>query len=142
MLTLRPSATQSTTVYQATFDRDALWDPATIDQIINSFPKGYIPTSELFLLLAECIANAVLHGQAEKLILSARKRAQVLLMTFDQTPPMQTNVAEVLSMAKEGKITAPDLPGGLGFPILLRLVHHVTISMDYTRLQLWIRLKK
>ena len=132
------------TLFKAMFDRQALWDPATIDKVLETFPKGYIDESDLFLILAECIANSVLHGQADLLGFHARVRSGVLLLSFYQMPRMQQRVSVVLSLARSGKIRecTADLPGGLGFPILLKLAHNVTISNDYNSLQLWVRLKK
>lgn len=131
------------TLYGAMFDRQALWDPSTIDKIMESFPKGHIDESELFLILAECIANSVLHGQADVLGFHVRERSGVLLLSFYQLPPMQTRVGMILALARSGRIRecTSELPGGLGFPILLRLAHQITISNDYSRLQLWIRKK-
>jgi hypothetical protein len=128
-------------VYASIMDRESLWDPDTIEKILKTFPKDYIEESDLFLILAECIANAVLHGQAEALGFHARERTGILLLTFHQIPPMQPRIVTVLKMAREGRIRecAQDLPGGLGFPILLRMVHKITTSGDLTRLQLWIR---
>lgn len=130
-------------VYRALFDRTALWDPSTIDKVLESFPKNLVDESDLFLILAECIANSVLHGQAEVLGFHARQRFGVLLLSFYQLPKMQERVGTVLALAKTGKIKecTDELPGGLGFPILLRLVHRITISNDYNRLQLWLRVK-
>ena len=131
-------------IYSAMFDRTALWDPATIDRVLESFPKGLVDESDLFLILAECIANSVLHGQAEVLGFHARMRAGVVLLSFYQIPKMQERVSLVLGMARSGMIKecAAELPGGLGFPILLRLVHRITISNDFNRLQLWVRTTK
>ncbi|MDD3181746.1 MAG: hypothetical protein PHD48_02940 [Alphaproteobacteria bacterium] len=128
-------------LYGALFDRHALWDPVTIDRVLSSFPKGYVEESDLFLILAECIANSVLHGQAEALGFHARERGGLLLLSFFQIPPMQTRVGLVLGMARSGKIRecTTELPGGLGFPILLKLVKRITISNDSSRLQLWVR---
>lgn len=129
-------------LYAALMDRQALWEPMTIQKILETFPKGYIEEGDLFLILAECTANAVLHGQADALGFHARKRAGVFLMSFYQIPPMMGRIAIVLSMARAGNVKecTEDLPGGLGFPILLKLVHNITISLDYSRLQLWVRL--
>lgn len=129
------------THYSAIFDRQALWDPATIDKIIAAFPKNLIDEGELFLILAESIANAVLHGQAEVFGLHARKRGGVVLISFMQEPAMQNRVGAVLALAKQGKIReqAANLPGGLGFPILLKLAHKITISPDYRKMQLWFK---
>lgn len=131
-------------LYSAILDRQALWDSTTIDKILADFPPGHIEESDLFLILAECIANAVLHGQAEALGFHARERNGVLLLSFFQIPAMLGRVGVVLSLARSGQIRecTTELPGGLGFPILLRLVHNITISTDYRRLQLWVRLNK
>ncbi|MCL2468867.1 MAG: hypothetical protein FWF24_01365 [Alphaproteobacteria bacterium] len=131
------------TFYKALFDKQALWDPATIDRVLQSFPQGLIDETDLFLILAECIANAVLHGQAEILGFHARKRGSVLLLSFYQIPAMQMRVGIVLSLARAGQIRecTAEIPGGLGFPILLRLVDKITISNDYKRLQLWMQEK-
>ena len=127
--------------YKALFDKQALWDPATIDRVLQSFPKDLVNESDLFLILAECIANAVLHGKAEILGFYARKRGSVLLLSFYQIPPMQRRVGIVLSLARAGQIRecTAEIPGGLGFPILLRLVDKITIGNDYNRLQLWVK---
>ena len=129
--------------YCALCDRQSLWDSETINSILEAFPKGYIDEGDLFLILAECIANAVLHGQAEVLGIHARRRGSILLISFLQSPPMQARVGIVLSYARQGKITecATELPGGLGFPILLKLAHKITISSDKHKLQLWIKVK-
>jgi len=131
-------------MYAALMDRQALWDPSTIEKILASFPKGYVEESDLFLILAECTANAVLHGQAEALGFHARRRNGMLLLSFFQSPPMLGRIAVVLSLARSGNIRecTEELPGGLGFPILLRLVHRITITTDYSRLQLWLRIKE
>jgi len=141
---IQEAMTHPAIIYSAMFDRTALWDPTTIDKVLESFPKGLVDESDLFLVLAECIANAVLHGQAEVLGFHARMRSGVVLLSFFQVPKMQQRVGLVLNMAKNGQIKecAAELPGGLGFPILLRLVHRITISNDYNKLQLWVRIKK
>ncbi len=128
-------------LYAALMDRQALWDPATIEKILAAFPKGRIEESDLFLMLAECTANAVLHGQAEALGFHARERHGVLLLSFFQIPPMMSRIKDVLALAQTGTLRdcADDLPGGLGFPILFKLVHKMTVSCDLSRLQLWIR---
>lgn len=128
-------------MYAALMDRQALWDPSTIEKILASFPKGCVEEGDLFLILAECTANAVLHGQAEALGFHARQRGRIVLLSFYQIPAMMGRIAIVLSMARNGNVKecTEDVPGGLGFPILLKLVHNITISHDYSRLQLWIR---
>lgn len=129
------------TIYSILLDREALWNPASIDTIIGGFPRGHLEEADFFLILAECIANAVLHGQAKALGFHARKRSGLLLLSFYQMPPMQPRINAVLTLAREGRIKdcTEDLPGGLGFPILMRLVHRITVSSDYARLQLWVR---
>jgi len=131
------------TLYAAVMDRQALWDPSTIEKILEAFPKGAIDESELFLILAECTANAVLHGQAEALGFHARQRGKLLLLSFFQIPPMSHRIAETLTLARNGNIRecTENVPGGLGFPILLRLVRRITISPDFTKLQLWVKSK-
>ena len=138
---VKTSMSHSDVLYGALFDRHALWDPATIDRVLESFPKGYLDESDLFLILAECVANAVLHGQAEVLGFHMRERKGVVLLSFLQIPPMLGRVGVILSLARSGHVheCTTELPGGLGFPILLRLVHRITISGDFKKLQLWIR---
>jgi len=130
--------------YCETFERETLWDQKTIENILFEFPKGYIGEADLFLILTECIANAILHGQAKELTITAIERHGIILLSFKQSPKMLGRVAIILSLAKSGKIEecTSKLPGGLGFPILLRLVHKITISHDYSTLRLWIREKK
>ena len=131
-------------LYAALMDRQALWDPKTIEKVLATFPKDYIDEADLFLILAECTANAVLHGQAEALGFHARERHGVLLLSFFQIPPMMGRIALVLSLARSGNIKecTEELPGGLGFPILLKLVYRITISTDYACLRLWLRTGK
>lgn len=128
-------------IYAALFDRQSLWDPTTLDDVLEDFPTGHIDRADLFLVMAECIANAVLHGQAELLGFYARRRGDVLLLSFLQKPPMQKRISAVLSLAKAGQIgeCSMDEPGGLGFPILLKLARKITISTDYKKLHLWIK---
>lgn len=128
-------------IYTALFDRQSLWDPVTLDTVLEDFPAGHLDRADLFLIMAECIANAVLHGQAEILGFSARRRSNVLLLSFLQKPPMQKRISAVLSMARAGQIREcnREMPGGLGFPILLKLARKITISTDYKKLHLWIK---
>lgn len=133
-------------IYWAAFNRNELWNPNTIEKILHDFPKGYIDEGDLFLIVTECVANAVLHGQVEELCLTGRLRHGVLLLSFQQVPKLQNRLATVLSLARSGHIGhdnhASDLPGGLGFPILLRLVHRITLNISYTAMQMWIRTPK
>lgn len=134
----------SDNLFTAILDEASLWDPATIDSIVHDFPKDLIAESDLYLILSECFANAALHGRAQALGLHTRRRARVLLLSFFQIPPMMSRVAMVLAMARTGALRdymqSDALPGGLGFPILLRLAKHVTVSHDFKKLQLWFRL--
>lgn len=134
----------SKTLFSAVMDREALWDPSTIEKLTNLFPAGHLEEADLFLILAECIANAVLHGQADVLGVHARRRGNLLLISFYQVPPLLPRILEVLETAKQGKKdhSVEPLSGGLGFPILIRLVRKHTISSDLTRLQLWIQTKE
>lgn len=133
--------TQTQMLYSVTHDRDALWDPKTIETMLFEFPKSYMEESELFLILTECVANAVLHGQAKELTFTAKERSGTLLLSFKQEPKMLQRVAVVLSLARQGNIEecTAALPGGLGFPILVRLTRRITMSQDYSTLRLWIR---
>jgi len=139
---VREAGFHSGNFYMAVMDGTALWDPAVLDVITGDFPPRLLPETNLYLALVECIANAALHGNAEALGLFARKRSGVLLISFFQTPPMAGIVVEVLRLARSGALPdyTCDLPGGLGFPILLRLAEKITISHDRTRLQLWFRI--
>lgn len=132
-------------LYAAVLDEAALWDPATIDAIVRDFPKGLIEEADLYLILSECFANAALHGRAQALGLYTRVRAGVMLLSFFQLPPMMSRVALVLKMARDGAmrdyLKDDETTGGLGFPILLKLTHAVTISQDFKKLRLWFRLK-
>lgn len=142
-LVLKGAMIHSDNLYSAVFDRPALWDPATIEKVLHSFPKGHIDEGELFLILAECIANSVLHGQAEAMGMHARQRGSVLLLSFHQIPPMTARVHDVLVKARNGDIpeVAVSTPGGLGFPILIRIAHKITLSNDFSKLQLWVAVK-
>jgi anti-sigma regulatory factor (Ser/Thr protein kinase) len=129
-------------IYEAVLDEPALWDPSTLDEIVRDFPASLLNDGDLFLVLSECFANAALHGRAQALAICARKKKGLLLLSFRQSPPMLGRVAIALSIAKNCVLDQKscDLESGLGFPILLRLAHNATLSLDYTRLQLWFRL--
>ncbi len=141
--TAQRAAFHPSTFFIGIMDKRAMWNPATMDQVVRKFPRGHLSEADLYLILSECIANATQHGQAEALSIHARRRGPVLLLSFFQIPPMIEMVPVFLSRCSRD--TLPDLnadiPGGLGFPILLRLAHRVTITTDRTRLQLWFRLK-
>ena len=143
VLTAEKAAFHSSTFYLAVMDKAAMWAPVTLDIIVKQFPPNLLNEADLYLILAECIANATLHGDAEALSLHARRRGNILLLSFFQIPPMIELVPLLLSINR--KESTPDLTadiiGGLGFPILLRLANRVTITTDRTRLQLWFRLK-
>jgi hypothetical protein len=128
-------------LYMVVMDNPAMWDPATLDAIVKEFPKRLLTKNELYLLLVECVANAAVHAKAEALVFFARRRKKVLLLSFYQSPPMGEEVLSVLEKARAGVLPdyVFDLPGGLGFPILLRVAESVTITSDRTRLQLWFR---
>ena len=119
-------------MYLAVLDASSLWDLSALDLIIKDLPSNLLDENNLFLVLCECIANAAMHGNAAALGFYARQRDDILLLSFFQAPPMDKMVAAVLMMAREGGL--PDytceLPGGLGFPILLRLAHRVTINAE------------
>ena len=131
-------------MFIALMDKEAMWDPKTMDLIVKEFPPNYIVEADLYLILAECIANATLHGDAEALCIHARQRANVFLLSFFQIPPMLELVPALLSQSHKNRRSDEsglDLPGGLGFPILLRIAHYGTITTDRTRLQLLFRVK-
>ena len=136
-------ASRKDCVYSLFMDREALWNPATIDMILHEFPRGLVDEADLFLILAECIANAVMHGQAKALGLFVRKRSGVLLLSFYQIPALLPRIHMVLKMAAAGKTKdlTDTLPGGMGFPILLRITRRITVSHDATSLQLWLGTK-
>ncbi len=138
---IKEGLTHPDVFYSAIMDRESLWDPKTIEKILKNFPKHYIEEGDFFLILAECIANSVLHGQAEALGFHTRERHGIVLFSFFQIPPMQPRIKKVLTMAREGRLRecSEELPGGLGFPILMRLVHRITTSNNLTKLQLWLR---
>ncbi|MGE0108309.1 MAG: hypothetical protein AB7S81_00890 [Bdellovibrionales bacterium] len=130
--------------YAAMMDNNAMWDPVTIEKILHDFPEGYVEEADLFLVLTECIANAALHGQAKTLGLAVRERAGIVLFSFVQFPPMHSRITVVLHMARKGQLrqTAEDLPGGLGFPILINLARNITVSGDLSSLRLWFKRMK
>lgn len=141
---VQEAAFHSGNIFMAIMDHAALWKPETLDIITAEFPKNLVEESDLYLVMVECIANAALHGNAEALGVYARVRGNILLITFLQEPPMAEIVSEVLQIVKRGALPdyACDLPGGLGFPILIKLANRITISPDRSKLQLWFRLKR
>ncbi len=132
-------------LYAAVMDEAALWDPTTIEAIVRDFPKNLLSEADLYLILSECFANAALHGRAQALGFYVRRRCNMLLLSFFQIPPMMSRVAMVLKMARSGVsrdfLKEDEVPGGLGFPILLKLSRHVTLSPDFKKLQLWFQVK-
>lgn len=133
----------NTTSYMAIMDDPALKEPATLDAITKQFPSGLLREFDLFLLLAECMANAVSYNNINTLAIHARQRNRLLLVSVFHDPSIAETVDPIIRNAHDGWL--PDLekdpPNGLGFPILFRLAYQITISGDRTRLQLWIRLK-
>jgi len=136
------AAFHSRNLYMAVMDNTAMWDPATLDKIVEDFPKKLLTMANIYLLLAECVANAAVHAKAEALALFVRRNRKVLLLSFFQDPPVSEHIGEVLRNAREGKLPDyfQDELGGLGIPILMRIARRVTISADRTRLQLWFRI--
>lgn len=130
-------------IYMALMDEAAIWDATVLDDMVLEFPKGHIPESDLFLALTECVANAALHGRAEAFGVYARRRGGILLISFFQLPPMIDKLVFILALAKNRNFPecAGESDGGLGFPILLKLVHRITLSSDRMKLQLWFRVK-
>lgn len=137
------AASQSGTIYQAVLDDKSLWNSDIMETIVQDFPRGLLDESDIYLALTECIANAAIHGNALALGIYARKRRNLLLLSFYQYPCMSPMTGTMLSLARFGYLPdyANQAPGGLGFPILLRLARNVTISPNYQRLQLWFQLK-
>jgi hypothetical protein len=128
----------------AVLDGSALWDPVSLDVITRDFPSRRLSDADLYLVLVECVANAALHGNAEALGFYARQREDILLLSFFQSPPMAEMVEAMLHLARRRGLPdyTCDLPGGLGFPILLRLASKVTINSNRTKLHLWFRFKR
>lgn len=130
--------------YLAILDRSSLWEPKTIDDIVRECPKPRLNKEDLYLLLTECVANAAMHGKAEALGFSVRQKRRVLLLSFFQTPAMSEGITRALAAARRGARPdyANEAAGGLGFPILLKLARHVTISSDCAKLLLWFRIRR
>lgn len=140
---IRHDGSRAGCLYAAIMDNTALNDPQTLDTIAQDFPTGLLPLEDVYLLLVECVANAVCHGDAEALGLCARRRGDVLLVSIYQLPALPAPVKAALARGRTGWLPnyEEDAPGGLGFPILLRLCHGITLAHDQSRLRLWFRLK-
>lgn len=133
----------SQSIYSAIMDDTSLRDVATLDTITKQFPTGLLREFDLFLLLSECMANAVGYNNIKTLGMSARPRGKMLLISVFHDPPIAESVDPVIRNAHDGWLPDfdKDPPNGLGFPILFRIAYQITISGDRSRLQLWIRLK-
>jgi len=129
--------------YLTIMDNTALRDPITLDQITKQFPAGLLREFDLFLMLAECLANAVGYNNIKTLGIHARQRGKMLLVSVFHEPHIAESVDPVIRNAHDGWLPdfEKDPPNGLGFPILFRLAYQITISSDRAKLQLWIRLK-
>jgi len=140
---IRRDSSRAGCLYAAIMDNAALNDPQTLDTIAQDFPTGLLPLEDIYLLLVECVANAVCHGDAEALGLCARRRGDVLLLSFLQMPSLPPPAKAALARGRTGWLPDynEDATGGLGFPILLRLCHGITLAHDLSRLRLWFRLK-
>lgn len=127
--------------YIAIMDKKSMWEPETLEKIVEGFPMADCAFIDLFLILAECISNAAVHAKAEVLAFYARRRKKVVLLSFFQMPRMKRDVIAALDRAQKGSMTdyLTDVSGGLGFPILVRVAYRVTINADRTKLQLWFR---
>lgn len=139
---IRQDSLRSGCLYAAVMDNAALYDPQTLDTIAREFPSGLLPLEDVYLLLVECIANAVCHSNAEALGLCARRRGNVLLINFLQIPSLPPPAKAALARGRTGWLPDynNDATGGLGFPILLRLCHGITLAHDQSRLRLWFRI--
>lgn len=129
-------------LYVKLLDRTAMWDPQTLDRLVEEFPTTMLGADDLYLLLAECISNAAEHGRADVLIFSARKKNRLLQLSFYQDPPLTDQVGALLAKARanDPQEYIDHAEGGLGFPILLRMAYNVTLSGDRRSLHLWFRL--
>ena len=114
---------------------------SVLEQIIADFPDNLIDEADLFLILMECIPNASNHGTVKRLDQICRKRKQVMLMSFNHDPALDNVIDKYPHKARNGWL--PDLLndplGGLGFPILFRIVRKITVSFDSKNLHLWLR---
>ncbi len=128
-------------IYRAAFDNAALWEEASLERLTQEFPKGLVDDADLYLSLAECVANAAHHGQAALFAVHTRARHGVVLISFYQNPALPADAADLLEQLRGAPL--PDLledgPGGYGFPILLRLARHITLSPDRAQLRMWFR---
>jgi hypothetical protein len=128
-------------LFAATYNQQDLWRPMLIEEIANQLPQRWLARSDLLLLLVEIIANAAIHGQAERLEVTARQRGTLALLNFRQDKPMQTEARAALAALRRGAVPASllDCPYGLGFRIVTRLARHVTMSVDGQNLQVWLK---
>ena len=124
-------------------DEEALHDPKILDEIIAKFPQNLMREFDVFLMLAECMANAVSYNSTKIFGLHVRRRSRLLMFSVYHEPPIPESVDYVLRNAHDGWLPdyEKDPPSGLGFPILFRLAYQITISSDRSRLQLWVRLR-
>jgi hypothetical protein len=130
-------------LFEAVVDSEALHDQSTLDTLIERFPSNLIRDFDLFLLLAECMANAVSYSDTKLLGIHVRRRHRLILFSVFHEPAIADSVDYVLRNAHDGWLPdyESDPPSGLGFPILFRLAYQITISPDRHRLQLWVRLR-
>lgn len=126
--------------YLASLDEAALLNAQTVEFLEKDLPKIQ-PPENLFLILIESIANAVLHGKAKEMAISVRQRNQIFLVSFYQSTPLPPAVQSAINQGRMGApLPSKQLePGGLGFPIILKICRNLTLSQDRTTLRLWLQ---
>lgn len=129
-------------IFRAVYGNTDLWRPELIEEIADQLPAHWMARQDLLLLIVEVIANAAIHGKAARLTVTARARHTMAVVAFRQEIPLEPQAFHALQVAKDLPVTqaALDLPYGLGFRVMVKLAHRVTLSLDRCAVQIWLRL--
>lgn len=130
-----------TAIFEGCYPQQDLWRPELIDEIADQLPTRWLTRADMLLLLVEVIANAAIHGKTTQLCVRARVRHPFLLISFQQDTPLHNDTSRALTLAKANLPAdeMSELPYGLGFRIMVKLAHRVTLSPDRQSVQIWLK---
>jgi anti-sigma regulatory factor (Ser/Thr protein kinase) len=136
MTSLAGAGTQS--LFSRTLARGDIERRETLTETMAAIAIGR--RGDLATILAEVFANALRHGRITRLVVRAKRRGPILLLAFDHDPAISAAAQRAIARAKSGWL--PDSeeagPGGLGLPLLCRLSHRLTLSLDRVSLRIWL----
>ena len=114
--------------------RDRFDDPDLIEHILAKTPAENSILFDVRIVITECLANILRHGDCTALIVAARKYSNGLRLQFTHIPPLPPVVRDVIERSRTEALPDLDDPTylgtGLGYPLMTRLCRHVTLSAD------------